>query len=78
MAVPSVDPERHFRRVFGRLFCELNRERVVSDDRRPPAADHGFCLSYLGGRERRPVPVENARVGFWFVVFMDGAVSFRP
>ena len=78
MAVPSVDPERHFRRVFCRLFCESYRERIVADDRRPPAADHGFRLAYLGRRERRPVPVEDARVGGRFVVFMVGAVTFRP
>lgn len=78
MPIPRVDTERHFRRVFCRLFCESYRERVVADDRRPPAADHSFRLSYLGGRERRPVPVEDTRVGFWFVVFMNGAVSFRP
>ena len=64
--------------MFCRLVCKSYRERVVADDRRPPAADHGFRLSYLGGRERRPVPVEDTRVGFWFVVFMDGTVSFRP
>lgn len=78
MAVPSVDSERHFRRVFGSLSRQLYRERVVADDPRPPAADHGFRLAYLGRRERRPVPVQDARVGGRFVVFMDGAVTFRP
>ena len=57
VAIPRVDAERHFRRVFCRLFCKSYRERVVADDPRPPAAGQGFRLSYLGGRERRPVPV---------------------
>lgn len=57
VTVSRVDAERHFRRVFGSLFRQLYRERVVTDDPRPPAADHGFRLSYLGRRERHPVPV---------------------
>ena len=78
VAIPRVDTERHFRRVFCRLVCKSYRERVVADDRRPPAADHSFGFPDFGRRERRPVPVEDTRVGLWFVVFMDGAVPFRP
>ena len=78
VAVPRVDSERHFRRVFCRLFCKSYRERVVADDRRPPASNQGFGFSDFGRRERPPVPVQNARIGRRFVVFMDGAVSFRP
>ena len=75
--IPCVDAERRFWCVFCRLFCKLYRERIVADDPYPPAADHSLHLAYLGRCERCPVPVQNARVDFWFVVFMDGAVSFR-
>lgn len=78
VAVPSVNAYRHSRCVFCRLFCKLYRERIVADDPCPPATDHGFLLAYLGRRERRPVPVQDARVGGRFVVFMDGTVTFRP